>query len=57
MIKKDFTLERSCNKRVCKCGGELELIGIDYDFRPHTRCIKCGIKHIGIDGTKKVSND
>ena len=56
MVKRDFALERSCNKRVCKCGGELELIGIDSDFRPHTRCIKCGMEHIGIDGTKKVSN-
>lgn len=57
MKKQDFTLDRSVNKRLCECGGELELLGIDYDFKPHTRCMKCGKEHIGIEGTKKVNDD
>lgn len=57
MKNRDFTLKRSANKRLCECGGELKLLGIDYDFKPHTRCMKCGEEHIGIEGTKKVSDD
>ena len=57
MKKRDFTLDRGRNKRVCECGGELKLFGVDYSFRPHTRCLKCGKEHIGIDGTKEGNND
>lgn len=57
MKKREFTLDRGCNKRVCECGGELKFLGIDYDLKPHTRCMKCGKENIGIEGTKKVNDD
>lgn len=57
MKKREFTLDRGRNKRVCECGGELKFLGIDYDLKPHTRCMKCGKENIGIEGTKKVNDD
>ena len=54
MNKRDLTLDRSRKKRVCECGGELKLLGVDYSFVPHTICLKCGKKHIGVKGTKVV---
>lgn len=56
MKKRDFCIDRSRNKRVCECGGNLEFMGVDYDFRPRTRCLKCGKEHVGITGTKKESD-
>lgn len=50
----DITLERR-SKRVCECGGELEFVGVGYDFKPRTRCMKCGKEHTGVTGTKVVS--
>ena len=57
MNKRDLTLDRSRKKRVCECGGEIKFLGVDYSFRPHTRCLKCGKEHIGIDGTKEANDD
>ena len=57
MKKRDLCIDRNRNKRVCECGGNLEFMGVDYDFRPHTRCLKCGKEHIGITGTKKAIDD
>ena len=57
MKKRDFTLDRGRNKRVCECGGELKFMGVDYSFRPHTRCIKCGKENVGISGTRKENDD
>ena len=57
MKKREFTLDRGRNKRVCECGGELKFLGIGYDFKPHTRCMKCGKNHVGIAGTKEVGDD
>ena len=56
MKKRDFTVDRGRNKRVCECGGELEFLGVDYGFRPHVRCLKCGKEHIGIEGTKRKND-
>ena len=57
MKKRDLTLDRGRKKRVCECGGELKLMGVDYSFMPHTRCLKCGKEHIGIAGTRKAKDD
>ena len=57
MKKRNFTTDRSSNKRVCECGGELEFLGVDYDFRTHVRCIAWGQEHIGVEGTKRVNDD
>lgn len=57
MKKRDLTLDRSRNKRVCECGGNLKFMGVDYNFMPHTRCLKCGKECIGTAGTKKVNDD
>ena len=57
MNKRDLTLDRSRKKRVCECGGELKFLGVDYSFRPHTRCLKCGKEHIGLEGTKEENDD
>lgn len=54
MSKRDFMLDRGSKKRVCECGGELKFLSVDYSFMPHTRCLKCGKKHIGVKGTKVV---
>ena len=57
MKKKDFTLGRSRKKRVCECGGDLKFLGVGYDLKPYTRCLKCGKEHVGIEGTKEASDD
>lgn len=57
MSKRDFTLDRSRKKRVCECGGELKLLGVDYSFRPHASCLKCGKERIGFEGTKEANDD
>ena len=57
MKKRSFTFDRSRNKRICECGGELEFLGVDYDFRTHVRCLTCGQEHIGVEGTKVVNDD
>ena len=54
MKKRDFTLDRRLNKRICECGGDLKFLGVDYNFRPHVRCLKCGKEHVGIAGTKEA---
>ena len=54
MKKQKITLDRDNSKRVCECGGELEFMGVGYDFRIYTRCLKCGKEHVGIARTKKV---
>ena len=55
MKKRDFTLDRGRNKRVCECGGELKFMGVGYDLKPYRRCLKCGKEHAGVTGTKVVS--
>ena len=57
MKKRNFTLDRRTKKRVCECGGELKFLYIDYSFKPHARCLKCGKEYIGLAGTKKVNDD
>ena len=54
MKRRKTTLDRDSNKRVCECGGKLKFIGVGYDFKPYTRCLRCGKDHIGIEGTKAV---
>ena len=56
MKKREFTLDRGRKKRVCECGGELKFLGVGYDLKPYTSCLKCGKEHVGIEGTK-VGND
>ena len=57
MKKRDFTLDRGRKKRVCECGGELKFLCVDYNFRPHTLCLKCGKEHVGVTGTKEGNDD
>ena len=57
MKKRNITLGRRSSKRVCECGGELKFLGVDYSFKPNTRCLKCGKEHVGIDGTKEANDD
>lgn len=57
MSKRDFTLDRGSKKRVCECGGKLKFIGVGYDLKPYTSCMKCGNEHVGITGTKEVNDD
>ena len=57
MKKRKLTLDRNNDKRVCACGGELKFLGVDYGFKPHTRCLSCGKEHIGIEGTKRENDD
>ena len=57
MKKRKLTLDRDNDKRVCECGGELKFLGVDYGFKPHTRCLDCGKEHIGLAGTKKIEDD
>lgn len=54
MKRRNITLERSSKKRVCECGGEIKFLGVGYDLKPYTRCVKCGKDHVGITGTKVV---
>lgn len=56
MKKRDLTLDRSRKKRVCECGGELKFLGVDYSFRPHAICLKCGNEHIRLEGTKEAND-
>ena len=56
MKKRKLTLDRDNDKRVCECGGELKFLGVDYGFKPHTRCMKCGKEHVGIKGTKREND-
>ena len=56
MKKRKFTLDRDNDKRICECGGELKFLGVDYGFKPHTHCMKCGKEHVGIEGTKRENN-
>ena len=53
MKRRNITLDRRSRKRVCECDGELEFMGVGYDFKPRTRCLKCGKEHAGIAGTKE----
>ena len=57
MKRRDFTLDRSRNKRVCECGGDLRFLGVDYSFRPHASCPNCGKEHVGFEGTKEANDD
>ena len=57
MKKRNITLGRRSSKRVCECGGELKFLFVDYSFKPHTSCLKCGKEHVGIDGTKEANDD
>lgn len=56
MKRRNITLDRDRNKRVCECGGDLKFLGVDYSFKPHTFCLKCGKEHIGIEGTKEAND-
>lgn len=54
MKRRNITLERRSSNRVCECGGNLEFMGVGYDFKTYTRCLECGKEHAGIAGTKVV---
>ena len=54
MKRRNLTLDRDSNKRVCECGGRLKFLCVGYDLLPRTRCQKCGKEHTGITGTKVV---
>ena len=57
MKKRNSTLDRGRKKRVCECGGELKFLGVDYSFKPHALCLKCGKERIGTEGTKEANDD
>lgn len=54
MKKRCMSLNRRGTKRVCECGGELEIVGIDGAFMVRARCFRCGEVHVGTGKTKVV---
>lgn len=54
MKKRGMSLNRRGTKRVCECGGELELVGVDGAFMVRARCVRCGEVHVGTGRTKEA---